>query len=204
MTEPTDTRTAVLAAARKLFAEQGFDATSTRAITTAAGANLGAIPYHFGSKNALYEAVLESVAGPLIARVRAADADAESPLGAIEAIVRAVAGYLAEHPEVPSLMLRELALDRPAPAPQRRAMQAILGLVAERVRAGQHDGSIVAGDPVLLTFSVVAQPMYWSLVRRRLDAVFKLNSDDPKVRGTVLNHLVRFTRRGLSTERVPA
>lgn len=204
MTELPGTRTAVLAAARKLFAEHGFDATSTRAITRAAGANLGAIPYHFGSKNALYEAVLESVAAPLIARVTAADAAAKSPLGAVEAIVRAVAGYLAEHPEVPSLMLRELALDRPAPAPQRRAMQAILGCVAARVRAGQRDGSIVAGDPVLLTFSVVAQPMYWSLVRRRVDAVFGLNSDDPAVRRTVVNHLVRFTRRGLGTERATA
>jgi len=197
MTEPRDTRAAVLAAARKLFAQRGFDGTSTRAIATAAGANLGAIPYHFGTKDALYEAVLAAVAEPLVARVRAADAGARSPLDAIEAIVRAFAGYLADYPEVPALMVRELPLDRAVPAPQRQAMQTIMGLVSERIRAGQKAGSIVAGDPVLLTFSVVAQPMYWSLMRRRIDAVFGLNSGDPAVRTKVVEHLVGFARRGL-------
>lgn len=197
MTEPHDTRAAVLAAARKLFAQRGFDGTSTRAIATAAGANLGAIPYHFGTKDALYEAVLATVAEPLVARVRAADAGAPSPLDAIEAIVRAFAGYLADYPEVPALMVRELPLDRAVPAPQRQAMQTIMALVSERIRAGQKAGSIVAGDPVLLTFSVVAQPMYWSLMRRRIDAVFGLNSGDPAVRAMVVEHLVCFARRGL-------
>ena len=35
----------------------GYDATSIRAITQAAGVNLGTITYRFGSKEALYEAV---------------------------------------------------------------------------------------------------------------------------------------------------
>lgn len=204
MTELLDTPSAVLAAARALFARHGFDATSTRAITTAASANLGAIAYHFGTKEALYEAVLASVAQPLVARIRAADAAAQSPLDAIEAIVRAFAGHLADHPDVPSLMLRELATERPAPAAQREAMQAIMGMVSARIRAGQRDGSIVEGDPVLLTFSVVAQPIYWSLVRRRVGAVFGMNTDKPAVRAKVVEHLVRFARRGLSPRKAKA
>jgi AcrR family transcriptional regulator len=52
-----DTRTRILNAAEVLFMEHGFEATSMRAITTAAGANLAAVNYHFGSKETLIEEV---------------------------------------------------------------------------------------------------------------------------------------------------
>jgi AcrR family transcriptional regulator len=55
---PDSTRDRILDAAEALFAEQGFDATSIRAITAAAGANLASVNYHFQSKEALIHAVL--------------------------------------------------------------------------------------------------------------------------------------------------
>lgn len=55
--EPPDTKTRLLDAAERLFAERGFAATSLRAITAAAGVNLAAVNYHFRSKQALLEAV---------------------------------------------------------------------------------------------------------------------------------------------------
>ena len=59
--DPSSTRDQLILAAGKLFSEQGFDSASTRAIAEACGANLAAIHYHFGSKQALYQAVLETV-----------------------------------------------------------------------------------------------------------------------------------------------
>ena len=53
------TRERILDAAERLFAERGFMSISLRDITTAAGVNLAAVNYHFGSKEALLEAVLE-------------------------------------------------------------------------------------------------------------------------------------------------
>jgi AcrR family transcriptional regulator len=52
------TKLAILDAAERLFAAHGFKATSLRAITSAAKANLGAVNYHFASKDALVLAVL--------------------------------------------------------------------------------------------------------------------------------------------------
>ncbi len=48
-----DTKDSILNAAEKLFAEQGYEATSLRAITAAAGVNLAAVNYHFRSKDQL-------------------------------------------------------------------------------------------------------------------------------------------------------
>lgn len=48
----------LLDAAEALFAERGVDAVSVRAVNAAAGVNVAAVHYHFGSKEALVEAVL--------------------------------------------------------------------------------------------------------------------------------------------------
>lgn len=53
-----DTKTRILDAAEALFVAGGFDALSMRQITTSAQVNLAAVNYHFGSKDALIEAVL--------------------------------------------------------------------------------------------------------------------------------------------------
>ncbi len=50
-----ETKERILAAAERLFAERGYDATSLRAITGAAGVNLAAVNYHFSSKEALLQ-----------------------------------------------------------------------------------------------------------------------------------------------------
>ncbi|MBU2670817.1 TetR family transcriptional regulator [Actinoplanes bogorensis] len=64
---PLDTRTQLLDAAERLFAERGFRGTSVRAITDLAGANLAAVGYHFGSKAELLSAVVRRVIEPITA-----------------------------------------------------------------------------------------------------------------------------------------
>src|SRR3546814_18666628 len=55
----SSTREAILDTAETLFAQQGHDGTSMRQITSEAGVNLAAVNYHFGSKEALVQAVLK-------------------------------------------------------------------------------------------------------------------------------------------------
>ena len=55
------TRRALMNAAVSAFAEHGFEAASVRDITAKAKVNQGAITYHFGGKDGLYRAVLETV-----------------------------------------------------------------------------------------------------------------------------------------------
>ena len=52
------TQERILDAAERLFAEKGIDATSLRKVTAAAGVNVAAIHYHFGSKEELLRAVI--------------------------------------------------------------------------------------------------------------------------------------------------
>ena len=59
------TRKKILRAAEKLFAENGFEATSLRMITAAAGVNLAAVNYHFHTKDDLIRSVFEERLRPL-------------------------------------------------------------------------------------------------------------------------------------------
>ncbi len=64
MAQP-DTKTRIISTAEELFALAGFHLTSLRTITTQAGVNLAAVNYHFGSKEALLEAVFDRHLIPL-------------------------------------------------------------------------------------------------------------------------------------------
>lgn len=55
----------LLDAAEGLFIDLGFAETSLRAVTQAAGANLAAVNYHFGSKLGLIQAVLDRRLQPM-------------------------------------------------------------------------------------------------------------------------------------------
>lgn len=54
-----DKKEIILDTAERLFSEQGFDGTSTRAIAHEAGVNMAMLNYYFGSKEGLYKAVFE-------------------------------------------------------------------------------------------------------------------------------------------------
>ena len=84
----TDTKTTILDAAEALFADQGFAATSLRQLTTAAGVNLAAVNYHFGSKEELAKAVLRRRIEPINAE-RHRRLDQLSRPATLEQIIRA-------------------------------------------------------------------------------------------------------------------
>src|SRR3982751_4354327 len=89
-----ETRTRILDVAEELFMLHGFEGTSMRVLTAKAGVTLAAVNYHFGSKDALIEAVFRRRLDPMnTARIAALDAIEASgrPLPP-DAILRAFVG----------------------------------------------------------------------------------------------------------------
>ena len=69
------TKSRILDAAERLFADNGIAATSLRSIIAAAGVNLAAVHYHFRNREALIDAVIARRAAPInAARLAALDA----------------------------------------------------------------------------------------------------------------------------------
>ena len=89
------TRRALMAAARALFAERGFAATSTPEIVAAAGVTRGALYHHFADKTALFAAVVEAEHQAVAAAVEAAAGGEAAPEDMVEALVAGGEGFLA-------------------------------------------------------------------------------------------------------------
>ena len=64
-----DTRESLLAAARRLFAAQGFDGTGTEQIVAEARVTRGALYHHFKDKGDLFRAVMAEAAGEVATRL---------------------------------------------------------------------------------------------------------------------------------------
>ena len=93
---PSDrTRALILDAAERLYAERGFADVTLRDIVAAAGVNLAAVNYHFGSKDELI-AELFVTRGLATNRARLAELKAAEAAGGgradIEAVLRALVG----------------------------------------------------------------------------------------------------------------
>lgn len=91
-----DTRERLLDAAERLFADRGIDAVSVRAVNAAAGANVAAVHYHFGSKDALVSAVLRRRMDALAERRLAMLARLDPARPAVRDVVEALVVPLAE------------------------------------------------------------------------------------------------------------
>src|SRR5260221_1137918 len=102
-----ETRTRILDAAEELFMQHGFEGASMRLLTSTAGVNLAAVNYHFGSKDALIEALFRRRVDPMnaarVAEIERHEKEAAGRPIAHEAIIRALVG--------PSLRLMEDAKD---------------------------------------------------------------------------------------------
>jgi AcrR family transcriptional regulator len=93
---PHETRTRILDAAEELFMQHGFEGTSMRLLTAKAEVNLAAVNYHFGSKDALIEALFRRRLDPMnaarLAALEKLEAEAAGRPLAAEAIIRAFVG----------------------------------------------------------------------------------------------------------------
>jgi len=92
----TETQLRILDAAEELFMQHGFEGASMRMLTAKAGVNLAAINYHFGSKDALIEAVfhrrLDAMNTERIAQLDRLEQEAAGAPLTAEAIIRAFIG----------------------------------------------------------------------------------------------------------------
>lgn len=90
----SDTKQRILDAAERLFATEGFDGTSMRAVTAEADVNLAAVNYHFGSKAALLEAVVGRILGPATEQqvARLDELEARPEAATVEELLEAFAG----------------------------------------------------------------------------------------------------------------
>lgn len=141
------TRGALLAAARALFAERGYQHVPADEIVRSAGVTRGALYHHFEDKQELFGEVFEQLEAELTAEVRRVVADAPDHW---TAAVAALSRFLeaCQRPEVVRIALTDaptvLGWQRWREVESRYG----LGVIVEQLEAAGRDGALAASVPV--------------------------------------------------------
>jgi AcrR family transcriptional regulator len=170
------TRLALIRAALDQFGAKGFEASSTRAIASAAGANLGSITYHFGGKPGLrlacadhvVETIRAFIAPTLAAAGRAPLTPAEAR-ALLERVLAAFVAFMVVRPEAQSIarfVVREMF--EPTEAFERIYSEAFAPM-HERfcvVWAAATGAPADAPATKLATLAMLGQILYFRVARR--------------------------------------
>ena len=152
--ELPDARTEIVAVATRLFASRGFEGTSLGDIAEQVGIRKPSLLYHFESKQALREAVLEHVLArwtETLPRILLAATAGEDQF---DAVTREIVEFLATDADRARLIVRE-ALDRPEEFSEQlgRHVKPVVENLAGYVRRGQEHGELRAEvDPEAYLF----------------------------------------------------
>ncbi len=147
----------ILATAALEFAAHGFAGARVDRIARLADVNKAMLYYHFGSKQALYRALLRRTFLAASARLRAIHDTTAPPAQQIEMAIAAMAGFVAEHSFFPAIMLREVAeggahLDHETLA----ALASVPAAVGDIVRQGVAQKSLRSVHPMVAYFAMFA------------------------------------------------
>lgn len=104
---------------------------TTAAISERMGLTQGALFRHFPTKDAVLQAVMESVSERLLSRIDEAVREETAPLEALRAIFMAHVGFIESNPGVPRLLFSEL--QRTEETGAKRAVAAFLEASATRI-----------------------------------------------------------------------
>ena len=190
-------------AATRLFADQGFRATSLQAISDEVGVTKQTLLYHFPSKQALRRAVLDGVFEHWRERLPRILEAVTSGQGRFEALSEELLRFFESEPDRARLLMREL-LDNPDE--MRRLVLENLRpwvlLIAEYVREGQRLGMIHQDlDPEVYILHVITLVVANVACEGVLAAALGGEGDS---RSRELAEITRLTRSALFTGSQPS
>jgi AcrR family transcriptional regulator len=135
------TRTALIAAARELFAEHGYAQIGTERVAQAAGVTRGALYHQFSDKAELFAAVLEAVEVDITTRLIEV-VSAVASVDPVDSLIAGVDAWLdaSTEPEVRQIVLLDgpavLGWERWREVGTRYGLGLVTGLLAELMDAG--------------------------------------------------------------------
>jgi TetR/AcrR family transcriptional regulator len=143
-----DRRSAIIQAATELFAERGYAGVSIQEIADAAETHKTTVLYHFETKDALHEAVLDQALG-LVAEVQREFLGGPFVRERVAYLIDQMHAFYAQHPALARLLERELLEPGGSEAYLRRFVDPIYVPAVAGFQRAVERGAIRAVDPAL-------------------------------------------------------
>lgn len=191
------TRAAILAAAARLFAEQGYRGTHLRAVAAEVGIQKATIFHHFANKRALYAAVVDQGRGEteaIVGRFLGAEGGWRERA---RALLGAYVDLVAAHPEQTKILLRQSLGDAPEGWAVDHDADRLLVLATAFIAEGQRAGAFVPLDPVTLILGVVGMVAFLFTAAPMVAPRWGLDVDEEERVARIRRHVVEVFERAL-------
>lgn len=151
-----NTKEKILATARELFSQFGYDGCKVDVIAEKATVNKASIYYHYKDKASLYEKVFEEDLGDFFRRIRKAISKEKSPTKKIEAYIYTFSENFQSNRFMAPLMLRELASDgKHLSEGSRKAVNNIIKELDQILRNGAQAGEFKQTKTLIIHIMIV-------------------------------------------------
>ncbi len=152
----------ILDAAMAVFSDLGFGSTRVDEIARRAGVNKATIYYHIGNKETLYARVIQRTIKGIANAIKAGVQQAYSPEEKIRIYVRTVVREIGNNPQMPQIMMRELASGgQNLPYVILEDFVSIIGTVTSIIDEGVSNGLFVPTTPFILHMMVIGSVMFF-------------------------------------------
>ena len=182
--DPVRTRARILEAATREFAAKGLEGARTDEIARSAGINKRMIYHYFGSKDALFQAVLEKVYADIRGSEAKLELTSRDPVEAMGQLVSFSFDWFLGHPEFVKLLNEEnLHLGRHVrrSSAARSLNMPLVEMIGTLLERGAGSGQFRPGvDPIELYISIAGVSYFYFSNRHTLSAIFgrDLGSDE--------------------------
>jgi AcrR family transcriptional regulator len=133
----TNARARILVAARRLFAQQGFDATTVRQICREARSNLALVSYHFGGKESVFFALFDSYF-PM--EELCFESEVEAPAENLRQVIGKLVRFKLEQPEMVTIIQQEILMNSPRLIGMSRHMYPVYNRLRQVLETGREQG----------------------------------------------------------------
>ncbi|WP_261304167.1 TetR/AcrR family transcriptional regulator [Paenibacillus andongensis] len=197
MTEPElDMKMKILLAAKKLFAKNGYDATSVRQICEEAGANVALVSYYFGGKESVFYEIFNQFfpKNKLTAYLAI-----EDPIVGIRAIIQAVIELRSADPQMITIMQMEIITITPRVEKMRELVYPLWNKVRDLLEKGRQDG-IFHFESLDTTLMFVLGSIFFYKQREFFELMFTEERPDTETlieqTTTYVLNALRYQRKG--------
>ncbi len=195
MSEPHRSKDKLALSALELFAERGFVGTSIRDIAKSTGLSLSNIYHHFGNKEGLLLAILETASGRVLSSLRKASEQPGTPMERFEALIRAhleLSRILKKESKI--FFLDEEHLSSEGYRANLKYQREILTIYRQRLLALQETGEVNFTSATIAAFNILGV-LNWHLRWYRPEGRMSFEETSREV--------TRFILHGISRQREP-
>ena len=201
-----EAREALLEAAQELMAERGLPRVTVREVAERAGLQPALVNYYFGGKEELLQAVVDRVAGRLLARAaERADSDG-TPRERLRAMLRSMVADLTGESYAPRLIVEQVLFGREEVVDEfvKRFASRQFAILDGVVGEGQASGEFRDLETKFLAPQLLGGAIFFFLAQPVLQRLFGLDEITPELAERYADHFADVALHGICAPQEPS